>query len=115
MPEFLRGSDADAYFRDMAVVAHKPDGWVRLMRCASCSQHWQVDAWDKHSTGLAIKVSDARSWPDSDDLAIRKQALIDLHGGLSEQPCRWAGCANRALQGSAYCPDCSYHKTGLRE
>jgi len=115
MPEFLRGTDADPYFRDMTIVSHKSDGWVQLVRCTYCSQHWQVDSWERYSTGLAIKVPDARTWPDSDDLAIRKQALISFRGGLSDQQCRWAGCENRALRGSAYCPECAYHKTGLRE
>jgi hypothetical protein len=46
---------------------------------------------------------------------IRKRALVQSRGGLSTEPCQWAGCHNRALVGLAYCDDCAYERAGIRE
>lgn len=113
-PELFPADDAHPHLRRMAAVAHQ-DQWVRLLCCQSCAQHWQVDAWDKYRSGLAIKLSSPDSWAEFDDVPTRMQALVQARGGLGKEHCQWAGCANRAIHGLAYCPGCAYHQVGIRE
>jgi len=53
-----------------------------------------------------------RRTPDEIELAEREilENLIEKHGGLSEDPCAWAGCENHALRGLAFCPFCAHNR-----
>jgi hypothetical protein len=92
-----------------------PEDWVRLVRCPSCGQHWQVDEMEiPGELQLAAKVNDPANWEGSNDETIRMAFLIQSRGGLGAQKCAWTGCPNRSLRDLAYCAPCAFQR-GLRE
>jgi hypothetical protein len=115
LPKFIKADTSDSYFKQFNQIDWKDDSWVKLVQYPDCSQHWQIDEWDKFQTGLAIKVKDPESWKAFDDRAIRVEFLIHNRGGLSETRCAWQGCGNKAIIGLAYCPLCAYEKAKIRE
>lgn len=110
---WCRGTRSDSPFKNMEQI--KVGDWCYLVRCKECNQLWQVDAWDKYSHGLAIKFSGAiEEWERLSDIEIRKSAMIDNHGGLSDKECQWNKCRNKALNDMAICVEHAYEEMGMR-
>lgn len=103
------------HLRELPQVAVKSAGWVRLLRCADCGQHWQVDDWDKYQDALAIKIDTPDGWQELNDEKYRLEFIVQNHGGLGDDTCQWHGCANRTLKDMAFCPRCAYENMGLRD
>ena len=57
-------------------VDAKGENRLDLYRCRFCSQHWQIDVWDKYQTICAIKIDARESWQSFDDKPLRMQLLI---------------------------------------
>jgi hypothetical protein len=100
-----------AFLESLVPVA--TGNWVKLYRCASCQQLWRVDEWDKYQTQMAVKVPMLEGWQAFDAKPLELQLLIESRGGLSGEPCIWAGCAKAAVKGVVYCAEHLY-ETGAR-
>ena len=114
MPSTVRGSSSDLPFKEMEEIDHKADKWIKLLKCGSCGQYWQVDGWDKYQICLAFKISEPESWLSNDDLQLRMDYLIESRGGFSSEICAWANCQENCLKGLALCVFHAY-EVGLRE
>jgi len=115
LPRIFGIHPASAYLEYLPEIDRKSGGWVKLVRCGACGQHWQVDVWNTDHVQLAAKIDDPSDWNAADDKALRIELLVRLRGGLGSSKCTWEGCSNTALRGHAYCPQCAYEKVGLRE
>ena len=110
---WYKGTRSDSRFKNMEQI--KVGDWCQLVRCKDCGQLWQVDEWDKYSHGLAIKYSGTiKDWEKIPDMEVRKSAMIDNHGGLSEKNCQWQDCKNQALKDMAICVEHAYEEMGMR-
>lgn len=115
LPKFIKADTSDSYFMQFNQIDWKDDAWVHLVKCSDCSQHWQIDEWDKYQTGLAIKIEKPERWKTYNDKKVRIEFLVQNRGGLSDELCAWQRCNNKSLKGLVYCPTCAYEKIGIRE
>ena len=110
---WCQGTRSDTRYKSMEQI--RVGNWCNLVRCRDCGQLWQVDAWDKYAHGLAIKYFGIiNDWEKIPDIEIRKTAMIDNHGGLSENKCQWQGCNNQALKDMSICVEHAYDKMNMR-
>ncbi len=105
----------EKFVRGLVEVGKKSHGWIKLCKCSSCSQYWQVDEYDKLQTCLVIKIDNASVWNDFDDKEKRISFLIQSRGGFSGEKCNYAGCNGQSLKGLAFCPRCAFEKSSLRK
>jgi len=77
--------------------------WVLLMQCPKCDQLYKVQEWDKYQNTYALKVASSEGWQDVDIESPIKERMIQNRGGLSAEACRWSGCKERQVKGSAFC------------
>jgi len=110
----IKGSSSEYPFKDMEEVDHNSSKWIKLLKCQSCEQFWQVDNWDKYHVSLAIKISDPGFWSRFDDLPLRMDYLLKSRGGITNDICSWQGCNEYCLKGLAFCVIHAY-EVGLRE
>ena len=115
LPEFLEADTGNQPVPGLEEVQCKRDAWVRLYRCPTCGQHWQIDEWEKYSPGLAIKIADPDKWFEFDDEPLRLAYLVQARGGYSYEACKWRGCGKPCLKGLAYCAVHAYEVFGLRK
>ena len=88
--------------------------WTRLMCCRVCGQLWAVDEWEKYQRQLAVKIPQREGWGSFDTMPLRREFLVQSRGGLTDEPCIWAGCGQPRVRGVVYCADHLW-KTGARE
>ena len=111
--KWCKGTRSDLPYNNMEQI--KVGDWCYLVHCKDCGQLWQVDAWDKYAHGLAIKFFGAvEDWERLPDIEIRKTAMINNHGGLSDKDCQWSVCKNKALKDMAICVEHAYQEMGMR-
>ena len=86
-------------------VDESTQAWARLFRCQSCGQSWKLDvvAPQDREVPVAVKLPPDQSWLAFNDRAARRDLMVREHGGLSLQPCAWAGCEHRVLKGMSIC------------
>ena len=77
--------------------------WVLLMQCPDCKQLYKVDEWDKYQTCYAVKIPVSEKWESFDSESVIKEKMIQNRGGLTNDPCMWAGCEFKQVKGSAFC------------
>lgn len=106
-PNWVIANEHSKSFNSMQEVKAKRNAFTVLKKCKKCGQHWQVDV-DYKSLGFAIKINDAKNWLSLSDFQSRKEAIIEHHGGISSQKCRWNGCDNNALLDMVFCVSCAY-------
>jgi hypothetical protein len=87
--------------------------WKTLFVCTQCEMLWATDIADKYQVRLAMKVATIDGW-DTESTDLRKEFLLQSHGGLGTAPCGWIGCENIQVKGSAYCVDHLF-ATGARD
>jgi len=110
---WCEGTRSDSRFKHMEQI--QVGDWCVLVRCRDCDQLWQVDEWEKYTHGLAIKYSGTiEDWQKIPDIEIRKDAMINNHGGLADKECQWQTCKNPALQDMAICVTHAYEEMGIR-
>jgi len=114
LPQIFKVEDQGRFVRKFVEVGRRAGNWLQLFRCRACGQHWQLDLPDKYQVNCAIKIDDPDDWQSFDDQPVRLQFLIESYGGLSEEECVMARCANKALKSLAYCPAHAY-EIGLRD
>lgn len=85
----------------------KRNAYTILKKCKKCKQYWQIDA-DYRTSGLAIKIKDPVQWSLLSDFQIRKEAIIQHHGGESNEICKWKHCDNNAMFNLVFCVECAY-------
>ena len=114
-PQLEEFVEVDAYATLLADFDQKDIGnWVRLWRCRVCGQHWRVTDQDGREPRFATKITDAARWKEFGNAELEKQFLIQSRGGLSDQPCAWAGCVQPHVNGVAYCVDHLYQSGARR-
>ena len=98
--------DVEDFVRPLTLLRDE-DG-IHLYHCPTCQQLWYFDYISR--SNLAVKLERAEDWHTVDAEAMREeihiQQLLDHCGGYSDDPCKWAGCNNKAVKGRAFCP---YH------
>jgi hypothetical protein len=77
-----------------------------LFRCPVCRTLWLVD--DMTRGPMAVRVHSEAAALGFDERPYRRQLAVDMHGGVTEQKCAFAGCGNRALRRIAFCVDHQY-------
>ena len=84
------------------------DGF-RLCWCWNCGQLWRLDEWldewDKYQTQFAIKMARRLGWQELDITPLRREYLIQSHGGQTDRFCNWPGCRGHRVNGFALCAD----------
>ena len=72
-------------------------------RCSLCGQRWYIEVFPEEDLepGFAFKTDEL---PSIQKARSTRQFLLVLgNNGFSEEPCTWAGCPNRRLEGRALC------------
>jgi hypothetical protein len=105
--------EAPKGFRD-TLVQQDMQNWMRLFQCSQCGALWAIDEWDKYQWQVAFRVQVREAWASVDREPQRKQLLLRSRGGITAEPCIWASCQNRRVNGVVYCVDHLY-ATGARK
>jgi hypothetical protein len=104
-PSAVRVSDPKQAPLDRAqLVERSVPQWAALYRCEACGQLWRLDLGVEvdRCIPVAIKRASQLDWA-VDDMSERRDLYIREHGGLSDEPCAWAGCRERAVRGMKIC------------
>lgn len=114
-PDVVRLDEHPALASEPASEQLEHESWYRLVRCRSCGQLWSPDGDDVYpSRRYAIKVPQREGWLEFDTKPLRMEFLIRSRGGLTDEPCIWAGCQGQRVRGVVYCEEHLY-QTGARE
>jgi hypothetical protein len=103
------------YFVSMPKIGEANEGWRSILQCSECGQYWLVDEFDKAQSLFAIKIDNPNKPEESRLLEIHEQALLEKHGGESEQNCMFAGCGNKAVKDFAFCAKCLIARQAVYE
>lgn len=82
--------------------------WVFLKQCLGCCQYYKVDEWDKYQPYYAVKIPSQDNWESFDSKSLIKEQMVLNRGGLTNDPCIWAGCNIQQVKGNAYCVEHLY-------
>ena len=104
VPEVLYLEEAPKGFQD-SLVQQDMQNWMRLFQCGAL---WAIDEWDKYQWQVAFRIQVREAWASADREPQRKHLLLRSRGGITAEPCIWAGCQGRRVSGVAYCIDHLY-------
>jgi hypothetical protein len=77
-----------------------------LYQCPACRTFWIVD--DISRGPIAVRAASPFEIKSFDDRPYRRDLAITMHGGLSGEKCKFAGCKNSAMKGIVFCVDHQY-------
>lgn len=116
LPSWVIANKYSKLFNSMQQIDIKKNHFTRLKKCKKCTQSWQVDAVDADykTLGFAIKIKDPEHWSLLSDFQSRKEAMIENHGGISKETCKWKHCHNNAMFDMVFCVECAYNHMNQR-
>jgi hypothetical protein len=111
---WLWPADLGHYVRDHGValpqdfVDHVLSGTPHVPESEPDPDYWDRWCWENSSAEYRQRLEQAR---EAAGLQVQRKltaaiAQLEAEEGLSEKPCAWAGCTNRALVGRAICAPC---------
>lgn len=109
---------AENYLSSLPNIPGAPSRWIEYTSfryCPECGQKWKLNEDNRSSYGqVAIKIPSDAMWSEFDESGLRKQFIVECHGGFSDEECLIAGCTRKRLLENAYCVECAYSH-GARE
>lgn len=110
----ITGNDEANPLTSLEELEWAPEKWATLNKCKDCGQIWHVDMAKKDEMGLCIKLDKASDWDSMDVTQTRVQLMVNNHGGLSFDTCRWKQCSNNCVKGLAFCPQHAYFDMDIK-
>lgn len=95
-------------------VDWNPSQWAGLNQCAECGQLWHIDIARSNQIGICVKVSDKSEWQQLDTTVARVDLMVQNHGGLSFEICKWKQCNKNCVKGLAFCPEHAYFEMDIK-
>ncbi len=108
------GNDEKHPFTSLDELEWDPEAWATLNRCTECGQLWHIDIAKTNQVGLCIKVNSEAEWKTLDATQMRVQLMVNNHGGLSFETCRWKQCNQNCVKGLAFCPQHAYFDMDIK-
>lgn len=112
--QILIGNDEQNPLGELEEIEWSPEMWATLNQCPDCKQLWHIDIAKQNQIGLCIKVNSDKEWRQLDPTQVRIQLMVQNHGGLSQESCRWKQCTNNCVNGLAFCPYHAYHDMDIK-
>lgn len=110
----LIGNDENNPLPPLDELEWDPERWATLNRCQDCQQLWHIDIAKANQVGLCVKLKSEADWSSLDMTQTRVQLMVNNHGGLSFDICRWKQCKNNCVKGLAFCPQHAYFEMDIK-
>lgn len=114
LDQIIIGNDENHPFEALDELEWDPENWATLNRCPECEQLWHIDIAKANQVGLCVKVDSESQWKALDMTQTRIQLMVNNHGGLSFETCRWKQCTNNCVKGLAFCPQHAYFEMDIK-
>ncbi|NVJ67999.1 MAG: metal-binding protein [Gammaproteobacteria bacterium] len=110
----VNGDDENNPLGEQEELEWEPDRWATLNRCPTCQQLWHIDIAKANQVGICMKVDSLEHWQQLDMTQTRVQMMVNNHGGLSFDLCRWKNCQDNCVKGLAFCPQHAYFEMDIK-
>ncbi len=110
----IQGTDEKHPFTSLEELEWNPERWAILNQCSDCKQLWHIDIAKNNQVGLCVKVNSKEEWLKLDMTQTRVQLMVNNHGGLSFNSCRWKSCDKNCVKGLAFCPIHAYFEMDIK-
>ncbi len=110
----VNGDDEKHPLGELEELEWAPEKWATLNRCPDCGQLWHIDIAKANDIGLCIKLKNEFEWARLDVTQVRVQMMVNNHGGLSFDTCRWKKCRKNCVKGLAFCPEHAYFEMDIK-
>ena len=82
-----------------------------LFRCTECGTYWRIDRHSFATDRFAWRLPEYRAdWNEVSKEAEEKALLLSSRKVSASEPCIWAGCEKKRIEGFVYCVDHLYEQ-----
>lgn len=114
LPNIVIGNDEKHPLGELEELDWLPEKWSTLNQCPACQQLWHIDISKQGEIGICVKVESEAAWKALDTTEVRVRLMVQNHGGLSFETCRWKQCTANCVKGLAFCPQHAYFEMDIK-